>query len=37
MTGTDAARTAAAARLLEAEMLRNRYALATGPTPLPVR
>ena len=37
VTGTDAARTEAAARLLEVDTLRDHYALATGPTPLPVR
>jgi hypothetical protein len=37
VTGSDAAQTAAAARLLDQELLRDRYAMATGPTPLPVR
>jgi Domain of unknown function (DUF4430) len=37
VTGSDPARTAAAARLLRAEVLRNRYAVATGPLALPTR
>lgn len=36
VTGTDPAQAEAAARLLEADTLRDHYALATGPTPLPV-
>ena len=37
VTGTDSASTEAAARLLDPDTLRDHYALATGPTPLPVR
>jgi hypothetical protein len=37
VTGTDSARTVAAARLLDEDKLRNLYAVATGPIPLPVR